>query len=387
MRKRVRLGLLCLFLAFILSGCWSYRSLNDLAIVAGMTVDLDRDTNEYRLGFEIIDLSKDVKTGGLKTVLVESKGKTIFDAARNAKKRLEKKLYYGNTLLLVISEEIAKYNHLPHIIDWFLRDAELRETTQIAVAQTPSASDLLRINGINNAVISFEVANIISDDPGITASLSNPMLYQAYNILQTNGKSLTLPAFHIVSNDEEPVAEANGIAVFKRDSMIGYLTAEQVKYYLFVIGEVKGGIFTFSTKGTQEQDITLEISKASSNNSYVIENGVLNVKVKVEMQAFLAESAVGIDSLNMDEIGALEAMAGAALKERIESIINMVQTDYRSDIFGFGKMIHQQNPGLWKQISDQWDDGFFQSLAVSVNTKVKIENTAYLKNTKRENER
>ncbi len=386
MRKKALLLALVVLQAFFLSGCWNYRGLNELAIVAGITVDIEKETNEFALGYEVIDLAEDVKSSGLKAILIESKGKTIFDAARNAKKRLEKKLYFGNTLLVVVSEEIARSGHLLHIIDWFLRDAELRESAHIVVAQTPTAADILKIEGVNNAIVAFEMENIVSDDNTVTSSLTAPMLYQAYNLMHSKGKDLTLPAFHVVINDEEPAAEANGIAIFKGEAMVGFLSPEETKYVLFANGQVQGGILTLSTTGDLEHDVGLEISKSSAERSFSIENGQLNMNVNIEVVAYLAEAGMGIDALNEEEVTSLEAMAGAAIKERTEAVIEKMQTEYHSDVFGFGSMIHQKNPTLWKQISDNWNDGYFPGIKVSVHAKASIANTAYLKKSTNEGE-
>ena len=386
MRKKALLLALVVLQAFFLSGCWNYRGLNELAIVSGITVDIEKDTNEFTLGYEVIDLAEDVKSSGLKAILIESKGKTIFDAARNAKRRLEKKLYFGNTLLVVVSEEIAKSGHLMHIIDWFLRDAELRESAHMVVAQTPTAADLLKIEGVNNAIVAFEMENIVSDDNTVTSSLTAPMLYQAYNLMHSKGKDLTLPAFHVVINDEEPAAEANGIALFKGEAMVGFLSPEETKYVLFANGQVQGGILTLSTTGDLEHDVGLEISKSSAERSFSIENGQLNMNVNIEVVAYLAEAGMGIDALNEEEVTSLEAMAGAAIKERTEAVIEKMQTEYHSDVFGFGSMIHQKNPTLWKQVSDNWNDGYFPGIKVSVHAKASIVNTAYLKKSTNEGE-
>ena len=386
MHKKVLLLMLAALQVFLLSGCWNYKGLNELAIVSGVTVDIEKDTGEYILGYEVIDMTKDIKTSGLKAILIESKGKTIFDAARNAKKRLEKKLYFGNALMVAVSEEIVKTGHLMHIMDWFLRDAELRETAHIVVAQTPMASDLLKIQGVNNAIVAFEIENIVADDNTVTSSLNAPMLYQAYNIMHSKGNNLTLPAFHVVNNDGEPIAEANGVAIFKGETMVGFLSPEESKYLLFTNGQVQGGILTLSSTGGMEHDVSLEISKSSADRSFSVENGQLYVKVNIQVAVSLAEAAMKIDALNEDQITSLEAMAGAAVKERTEAVIAKLQTEYHSDIFGFGSMIHQRNPALWKQISDNWNDGYFPNLKISVHAKVSIVNSAHLKKSTKEGE-
>lgn len=383
MRKKVKLISLCLALVFILSGCWNYRSLNDISIVSGLAVDMDPESNEYKLSFEMVDLTGDISSSGPKAKLIESRGKTIFDAARNAKRRLEKRLFFGNAQILVLSEEIAKGGHVMHLIDWFLRDAELRETAHVIVSQEKTAAEILSVKGINNAVVAFEIENIIMDDKTATSSTSNLMLYQIYNTLHAEGLSLTLPAFHKVINDGEPASEVNGSAVFKEQNMIGYLTPEESKYLLFVLNEVEGGILTLSAKEQEQDDVSLEISENKTKQSFEVENRQLKITVDTETRVYLAEVGDEFDALDEEMVTSLESAAGAKLKQGIEDVIRKVQSEYRSDIFGFGNTIHKKNSKLWSSISDYWDD-LFPTLDVTVNSKVNIVNSAYIRSTEKE---
>jgi spore germination protein KC len=382
MRKKAGLAALCLLLLLILSGCWNYRSLNDIAIVAGMAVDMDTMTGEIRMVCEVVDLSGDIKSG-LKSKLIESTGKTIFDAARNAKMRLEKRLYFGNIQIVVISEELAKDGHIMHLIDWFLRDAELRETTYILVSQEKTAADILSVKGIDSSIVSYNIESIIVDDQTATSSTHNHMLYEIYDTLNTEGDSLSLSAFHIVYNNTAPSIEVNGTAVFKKENLIGYLTPEESKYLLFILNEVKGGVLTLSSLGQELDDTSLEISENNTKLSFSVQDGKLIFSINTETRVYLAEVAENFDAMDADKITSLEAVAGAKLKQGIEDVIKRVQTEYRSDIFGFGNTIHKEDSKLWSSISKYWDD-MFPTLQVMVHTKVNIVNSAYIKSNTQE---
>jgi spore germination protein KC len=382
MRKKAGLSTLCLMLIWILSGCWNYRSLSELAIVAGLAVDMDTMTGEYRLVCETVDMSGDVKTG-LKSKLIESTGKTIFDAARNAKMRLQKRLYFGNIQIVVISEELAKDGHIMHLIDWFLRDAELRETSYILVSQEKTAADILSVKGIDSSIVSYEIQSIIIDDQTATSSTHNHMLYEIYDTLNTEEDNLTLSAFHIVYNNTVPSIEVNGTAVFKKENLIGYLTPEESKYLLFILNEVKGGILTLSQLGQAMDDTSLEISENKTKLSFTVQDGKLIVSINTETRVYLAEIAEQFDAMDADKVTSLEAVAGAKLKQGIEDVIKRVQTEYRSDIFGFGSMIHKKDSKLWSSISKYWDD-LFPTIQIMVHSKVNIVNSAYIKSTTQE---
>lgn len=383
MRKKVILTALCFALLFLCSGCWNYVGLNDLAIVSAVAADMDPESGEFNIVFEIVGMSGDIKSSGPKSKLIQSKGKTIFDAARNAKRRLEKKLYFGNNQIFIISEELVRGGHLMHLIDWFLRDAELRETGHVIVSQEKTAADLLNSKGINNAIIGYEMENIVMNDQNITSTTSSLMLYQIFDTVKTEGLELTLPAFHKTINDEEVTIEANGVAVFKGEIMLGYLTPEESKYFLFAINEVEGGILTLPAKEGAKDDVSLEIKENKTKQSFSVKDGKLKITVDTETRVYLAEIAMKTNALDEEVITSLEAAAGAKLKREIENVIKKVQTEYRSDIFGFGNLIRKKNIKLWSSVSENWDD-IFPTLDVTVNSKVNIANSAFIKDTDQE---
>lgn len=376
--KRVLTALLSFLILLPLSACWSYRGLNELTIVAGAAIDFDAETGNYHVTCEIIDLTASGKEAGTKAKLVESDGRTPFDAVRNAKKKLISKLYWGNTQILILGKGLAEYGDLGSLINWFISDAECREIVGVIVSKEKTAKDILTIYGLDNSVVSYELKKIVDDDQSITGSLCSVPLYQAYNVLRSPGVSMTLPAFRCVKNDEETVVEADGQAVFKGQKLIGFLSPEETEAYLFAINKIHGGILTFSNTNSNIDDITVELSGNKSNCSFSYENGVVTVKIETDTEVFLDHAQSGADLLDEATVYGIEEKVQAELKKRITNVIRTVQTEYNSDIFGFGNMIYKENPKLWEQIGPQWDTQF-RNIRVDVQCRVHILNSVFLK--------
>jgi spore germination protein KC len=70
MKSRCRYILLVVVLAaniMLLSGCWNYREIDKLAIVAGVAIDRDPETNRFLMTTEIIDLKSSGKEVEIKS--------------------------------------------------------------------------------------------------------------------------------------------------------------------------------------------------------------------------------------------------------------------------------------------------------------------------------
>lgn len=378
MVKKAVCVLLCLSMIFPLGGCWSYIGLNEITIVAGVGIDYDKDSKEYMITSEVIDLSKSNKQTGIKSKIVESSGKTIFEAIRSAKRKLINKLYWGNDQLLVIGKELAQEGKISAVIDWFMSDEESRETVDVVISQEKTAGELLKTEGLTESVTSYELREIVNDDQHDTASIRKVSLYQIFNLLRARGVSLTLPALHLAKNVDKSVVEANGVAVFKKDNLIGYLSPNDTKSYLFAVGDINGGVLPVSSTNENEPDVSLEITKSKTKTTYSYQEGKITVEIKIDTDVSLDEVEKETDLLDEKEIAGIESNAQKMIEKRVSDVIKTVQTEYDSDIFGFGNMIYKKDPRLWDQLEPQWDK-IFQTVQVKVTSKVNIVNTAFLK--------
>lgn len=376
MVKKAIYWLLAILLVCSAGGCWGYRGINDTTIISGVAIDKDSVTGDYMITYEIVDLTRDIKQTGVQPKIVEAEGKTLFDAARNAKKRLVNKLYFGNTQIIVVNPNIAKEGIFP-IVDWFLRDAEGRETINIVVSQQETAKDILTLKGIDEMLIAYELRKIIDEDPNVTASTKSAELYKVFNTLHDEGISLTVPAFRSVVNHEDLTAEVNGVGVFKGDRLIGYLTPTETNRYLFVIDEIRAGVLTLSLEGEKTDDISLEIYKNKTVVSCSYKDGKAKAQINTKTEVSLDELGVELGLLDEHLIREIADKEAQKLEDEIIGVIRKVQTEYGSDIFGFGNKLYKKDPGLWKEIRTGWDE-LFRAMDIEVECEILIVNTASL---------
>lgn len=378
MIKKVILFLLIGSLCISINGCWDYRSLNDLTIVSGMAIDKNENGEGYNLTFEVLDILRSNKQTGIKSKIIESEGKTIFDAIRNAKKRQESKLYFGNTQIIIISQKLAAEDHLSDTIDLIKRDIEFRETINILVSQEKTAKEILSLSLPDNPVVSYELDNIVDQDKDVTGTIKNNMLYQIYDILNSEGISLVLPAVHKVTNVSEEVIELNGLAMFKGEKLIGFLTPEESKYYLFATDNIKGGILTSSSTEEGKDNISFELKDNKTKTNYAINDNKIKISLKVVTDVYVGEIHDKVDVTKEEELNELEYIAEEKLADRITNIIKKVQMEFGTDIFGFGSNLYKTHLKIWRQIDDEWDN-YFETADIEVQCKINILNTASMK--------
>ena len=379
MHRKKLLVILCLFVAAVIPlGCWDYRGLNQINIVTGMAIDMDETTGQYLITFEVADLSGNVAQQGAKSKIIQAEGRTVFDATRNATLRTEHKLYFGDMQTVIISNYIATHQNIGGIIQWFLAEYECRDTVCLAVSMEQTAGGILMLEDEQKSIKAFDLYQIITEDSqhAISAA-SGIMLYKIYAIINAQGIMLTLPLLHQSTNTGKPVNELCGTAVYKMEKMVGTLNPEESKYFLFASDQVKGGMLTLPLCGEEIYDISLEIAKNSTSVSYREVGGDIVMHIKTDSDVSLGESRLNIDMSSATQIKALEDAAAEIIETNIQKVVKKVQTEYNSDIFGFGSVISKANFKRWKQLAPQWD-ALFPNLLVEVDSKVHIMNSAFI---------
>ena len=378
MGKRILVFLMGALLTLPLCGCWNYRGADELDIVVGIAIDFDKTAKKYKLSYEIANLSGSDKNGVIDSVIVESEGNTLFDAARNAKRREVNRLFLGSAYIVVISQALAQEDGISHVIEWFLRDAECRETMYMVLSQKESAKEILQSSDKEKSIVSVKLHDIISEDNKVTASSIKKMLYQVFDAIQSPRRSAMLAALNKIQNGDKEIWELNGIAVCKEDKLAGFLSPEESKYALFVEDELKGGILTLSMAGMQTDDISLEIHRNKTKKSFTYEQGKVKIRIETDTHVFIAENHGLLDVMDEELVKRIEEAAAEMIEKNISALMARIQGEFNTDLFGFGEMVYKRDLPLWRQLEPSWDT-VFPTLEVTVSSKVRAVNSGFIR--------
>ncbi|MDD2203275.1 MAG: Ger(x)C family spore germination protein [Bacilli bacterium] len=370
--------LVLIFTVFLMTGCWDYVGVDNISIVTGMAIDKDDKTNNYKAAFEVVNIDVSNKIEVVKTEIVETMGKTLFDTSRNAKKRLMNKLYFGDMEVVIIDKKIAEKDGINTILNWFLRDTEIRGTLNFVISEEKTAMEILNNNALNHPIVGLLIKEILKNDNGVTSSTIYQPLYRAYNNLHDNGCSLAFPIFRIVENDGKETLESNGIAVFKKDKMIGQFQSNESKYYLFISNNVNGGLLTFDSNKDNIDDITLEISGNNTSKKYSYEDGKFKFLITTNTVVHLSEADEYHANISVKKIKELEKQAEQLIEKNIQKIIKKAKSEYKVDVFSLGSVVYKNNPKLWKKVKNDWEKKFLET-EIEVKSDVDIINTGFFK--------
>lgn len=365
--------LLTALLMLTLTGCWDYREIESMNIVSGVAIDQGEHGYKYHLTVQYVNLTGGSSSQSSPTpLLVDSDGNTIFDAVRNLVLQSENKFYWSDCKVEIISHQLAAEGILP-LTDWFTKDQEPRITIDLLVSQEDTAGAILKQKEGATEISAFTIDQMVTDSPKYIGKSPSVDIYQAYNMIYGQGISLVLPAIKMELSGEEKKPEMAGTAVFKEDKLIGYIDDADSQFMLFAQDKAKGGILV-TNAGSEDNPVSLEIKNSKTSLSHVISDGRPVMKIKVKMEAVLAEENYSGNAVSELGLAGLQKSAEATIEAGVSDVIGKVQSQFDSDIFGFGRNIYQKKPAYWEKISPDWDS-LFPTLEYQVTAEVKISNT------------
>jgi spore germination protein KC len=374
--KKIAAIISVLLIIPLLTGCWDYREVDKMAIVVGFAVDKGTE-HEYRVTYEIVDLSQMQAEGTVKSVIVESEGDTFLEAARNAISKNFPRLYSGHTVCIIISKEIASEGIL-ELVDYICRDAETRLSIHLFVSREETAGELLQVKPLGSELLSVEINSILMEQKHLAKAIAL-QTYEFINCVLCEGKSCVMTALCIEKNAEEEVVKICGSGIFKEEKLLGFIGEEETKALSFILDKVEGGVIVAKTGSGEDEDrFSLEILSNSTKIKPVLKDEKLSIEIDVETEVRLDEHFSKEDFENEKGLEELSKIAEEQMKTEMETLINQIKTEFGSDVFGFGNCVYRDYPEQWKKIKDNWDEEF-KNIEVKIKPKIKILNSGTLK--------
>ncbi len=366
-------GMILMTLCAVATGCWSYRELDDMAIVAGMAVDKVDD--KFLLTVEVVNPQQGPEGTQYEAVIFDSVGSAIFDGIRNIIRKSGRKLFWSHAKILIISKAAAEEGLVP-ILDWVGRDVEVRGDMWILVSEEETAQEILKGEKGLYDLLSFQIQDVLWAEENL-ARFPTMELWEFLNDIGEEGGGAVATGIYLVSYNGGKIPQVSGSALFKGDRLVGWLDDIETRDLLWIRDEVQGGFVMVEQVGEEQTKVSMEISKSRTKVKSVVEDGKLRMKIDIELEMGIAELSTTKDYFTEEGITFLENATERILQEQINGTIRKVQREYGTDVFKFGQTIKREMPDRWRQMKEDWDD-LYPSLNTEVNVNAKITSTALI---------
>ncbi|WP_265416838.1 Ger(x)C family spore germination C-terminal domain-containing protein [Alkalihalobacillus deserti] len=121
-------------------------------------------------------------------------------------------------------------------------------------------------------------------------------------------------------------------------------------------------------------EIGIELSESKSDIEPKFQDDKLSIKVKITGEADVAEVNTKLNLMSSNVFTELEKKTNNEIKDVVLKVISSAQKEFRSDIFGFGEIVHQKNSKEWAKLKESWGESF-PDVPVDVHVDIKIQRT------------
>ncbi|MDQ0155529.1 Ger(x)C family spore germination protein [Robertmurraya andreesenii] len=382
----------CLFLLIMtmnvfLSGCWDSTEMNDIAIVTGIAID-PGDERKYKMTVGYVNprqFSKQSPEPGAPVTSLSLEGDSLPEMSVKMNIGISRILKFSHTRVVYINEKIAREGVGP-FLDEIERSPEFRNDFNILITKGDEAAKFTQVNDNIEKVPSLKVQKQTKSLVETWGGDPRIRLTDFINAIVSKGRAPVASTAVIKGSPEkgkstdsnnnikpEATVELDGMAVFDMDKLIGYLTLEDTRNYLWT-QNLKQTMVTTPCSDNEEKffDLLITKNKTTLKTNYRGDTPVLQVKIHAESNLNSMQCAK--DLTKMKTYSEIEKVAENHIKNMVEATIKKVQKEYGVDIFGFGEELNRQHYQKAKEIGNQWDKEFARA-DVEVHAQVAIRRT------------
>lgn len=384
--KKIFVFILILLFLLAFSSSYSALSINNLAIVVAMGIDVAQNNN-LKLTFQFTNASSVSESGSSEkspSIVYTVEADSISSGMNLINSQIGKELSLSHCKLIAFSEELAAKGISKEIYT-LVNDTQIRPSTNIVITKCTAKYYLENSKPLFESLLTkyYEVFSNSSQYTGFSSSLTigeffNKMLCRSCQPSAILGgvedDSLKNPSSNINSeniiSNSSPVsgdskAENIGLAVFKDDVLVGELNSIETLCYLIIKNKVSGFLISVPNPTKANSYLDIYITPLNETKSKVdIINGTPYVSVKCRLTGriySMEENSKYLDDTVLKEIS-----------ESCNNYLKSVMTDYlyktskylKSDINSFGKVSQSKflttkdfNDYNW---NEKYKDAFFK---------------------------
>ncbi|HAG11870.1 MAG TPA: hypothetical protein DCK76_10980 [Desulfotomaculum sp.] len=399
-KKIILVLLVVIILPVGATGCYDRWEPDDIAYVLVMGFDKGV-TDRLRLTLQMASFrggggsNGEQKDGGqasaTETVTVECP--SVYTGINMANITTSRKISIMHTKFIIFSEEMARSDDFVKIIMGLPRYREFRKSTHIVISRG-KAADFIAQNKTFLSMRPAKAFSLILSQQVRDSFLPRGRFFDFYNGLESdieepvailggvNPLKLKQPGEgqrqESVSGGEYVAGDVPrqggvkrdffGAAVFRSPKMVGVLDGEETRALGMVTGDLRRGFFTIKDPEAPDCIVALDVRPARRPQINVNVKGdrpVVDLTVRLEGEILAVQSNVHYEGKEKKAV--LERAFEKEIRERMDSLVDKCQNEFRSDIFGFGRgaITHFFTEKEWD--SYNWPEKF---PTAQVNTKV-----------------
>lgn len=390
--RKLLIAISLFLMTFCLSSCVGANSLDEIAIVQSIGIDLEEDktisltlqiyTPQGAGSNSAIDISKNNSS------IIKSSGKTISNAMQNATTIQGKNIFTGNNRLIIVGEDFAK-NGIKSLFSYFNRSSLTRQNTQVLMAQG-RASDIVGVNIYQGILAAETIEEMVNNNKENGIVNESPYYWISKNTTLNNGDG-AMPIIKLddkansdgnknsddsQKSDDSQIKEINkvkldGTAIFNDYKFTGVEDYEKTRGMVLIRDKLEQSIIS-----VDKEDIgtaSVKIYKCKSKIKPIIDGDKVIFTLDVNASARLKELLYTQDvDLTKQLVDSIEKKCEEKLAKEIKDVFSDVINKKKSDIFDLKDLILKYQKDFYIKNQNNIEEIVFNS-EIKPNIKLEID--------------
>ncbi len=336
-KRRAFLTIVLVFICSICS-CWDAKDVDRLAFPIAASYDVHEGNPE---GLNILNqgpmeeptvdvtiLNPNLTPDTQSSVTVETLPAATTTLSRDKRSFTVSEIYVtGFNKVLLMGEQLARQGFNP-VIESTYRFPSISHTVRVAIAEG-RGDEMLKTPVQNYENMGVYLLNMLNDYKG--NSFIPTVTFHQLEVWQSPGKNPILPLLIRGGSNEVIIG---GLAIFKKDRMIGKIDTQQSRVLMLLRGIPSQGYipYALTSEGSQGavfvyNDRKVQVERQEDNYAFTIK-----IKLKGTIQEHPIEHMIDVDHSKEIE----ESVARAVQKECLEFLQTM-QEDWKVDCIDISK--------------------------------------------------
>lgn len=360
-RPRVpALGLLVALL--FLTGCWSRREANDLAVVLALGIDR-AESGDLQVTLAIADPvggpgkgDEELRVDAGGTVLVLAGAPTLADAIWRSQRKIPRQVTLQHSQVIVLGQRMAREG-MGEVSDFLLRAHEVRLTSQIVVARG-TARDLLTQPLLLESVMPMGLGEL-------TRSRASPRvnLKDFLRALVEPGWDPLAPVVGVVPHPtgerRAPPSEVmiEGAGIFRGDRWVGELTGSELEGAMWLRGQARDQVLTVPCPGNPGRRLSARVQRGLTAVDPVLSGASVRFRVTAWGEVVIADVPCGGVVSEPETLAKVEEALASHVRDAITRALERTQA-LGADVWNFAQRVRIRYPGAWRDLEPRWPEVF-----------------------------
>ncbi|TVY07147.1 Ger(x)C family spore germination protein [Paenibacillus cremeus] len=369
MKRAVKLSFIFLFMVSCTTGCWNLKEPDQLAFFMGTGLDFTKD-GQLQVSSQIVIPSRlgggqeaGGGAGGKSFRVISAIGKNIYDTVPNLQKQLSRNFFIGHRQIILIGQRMAEQG-IGDFLDQFVRNPQSEQRSRIFVVKDGQAKDILSVEPFFEPFTSTALVRQ-QETLGLKRRYFRNFLSDTFS----QGLQPMMPA---VSLTDTKQVVYSGTAIFNKDDglkLVGFLNIEDSFFANWIANrQTNLVIASFVKRGNG--NISLNLRSLDRRIQVKMIDKQIKIDVLLTGKGTIVENNTNLDPTKRNDLQIIEDEVSETTQRSVQQLVEKVQKQYKTDIFGFGVHVHQQYPEQWKTLKRDWNVTFPE---LNVSVKVHLQ--------------